>query len=344
MQAIQLSFIVCVAASLILTPVVRKWAMKVGLYDIPKDERRVHKMPIPVSGGLAIFFAVVAGVLLFLPLDRANIAYLIGAAVVAFTGLYDDKFDMSPKAKFLFQILAGLILVLGGVRIEFFTNPFYGEDLLINLDFLAIPITVFWVVGITNTINLIDGLDGLACGISGIASISLMFVAYRFDQKEMAVLAAILAGSCLGFLPYNFNPAKIFMGDTGALFLGFTLSYLSIQGVMKSIALITIFIPVLILGVPVFDTTFAMIRRKLSGKSIAEADRGHLHHRLLNRGLNQKQTVGSLYGISILFGIVGNLVSNMHEKNGLITAIIIIALVGILALFLGLLHERGEEN
>ena len=242
------------------------------------------------------------------------------------------------------EILAAAVLIVGGTKISFFTNPFYGTNLVINLDWLAVPITVFWVVGITNTINLIDGIDGLAAGISAIASISLMFVAHRLQHEEMAVLAAILAGGCLGFLPYNFNPAKIFMGDTGALFLGFTLSYLAIEGVMKSVAMITILIPVLILGVPVFDTTFAMIRRKLSGKSISEADKGHLHHRLLRHGFNQKQTVLALYGVSIVFGIIGNIVSTMHEKNGLIASIIIIAAVGILALFLGLLNEREEEH
>ncbi len=337
-------FLVAALISAIATPIVRKGAIRFGFMDIPKDERRVHKKAIPLSGGLAIFLAVVAAVLIFLPIEREKIAYLVGASVIVLTGLYDDKFAMSAKAKFAMEILAAAILIFGGIKITFFTNPFYSADLLINLDWLAIPITIFWVVGITNTINLIDGLDGLACGISAIASISLMFVAHRLHHDEMAILAAILAGGCLGFLPFNFNPAKIFMGDTGALFLGFTLSFLAIEGVMKSIAMITIFIPVLILGVPVFDTTFAMIRRKLSGKSIAEADKGHLHHRLLRHGLNQRQTVLALYGVSIVFGGIGNIVSTMHEKNGLITAILIIAAVGVLALFLGLLNEREEEN
>ena len=337
-------FLVAALISFIATPVVRKGATRFGFMDIPKDERRVHKKAIPLSGGLAIFLAVLVGVLLFLPLEREKIAYLAGGAVIVITGLYDDKFAMSAKAKFAMEIVAAAILIAGGVKITFFTNPFYGNNLLINLDWLAVPITIFWVVGITNTINLIDGLDGLACGISAIASVSLMFVAHRLQHDEMAILAAILAGGCLGFLPFNFNPASIFMGDTGALFLGFTLSFLAIEGVMKSIAMITIFIPVLILGVPVFDTTFAMIRRKLSGKSIAEADKGHLHHRLLRHGFNQKQTVLALYGVSMVFGVIGNIVSTMHEKNGLITAILIIAAVGVMALFLGLLNEREEEN
>ena len=344
MKTMILPFLVAAIISFIATPPVRKWAMKHGFIDIPKDERRVHKKAIPLSGGLAIYLAAIVGVLVFLPLDRENIAYIIGASLIAFAGLYDDKYDLSPRYKFGIQILAAVALIVGGVKISFFTNPFYGANLLVNLEWLAIPITIFWVVGITNTINLIDGLDGLACGISAIASISLMFVAHRLNHGEMSVFAAILAGSCIGFLPFNFNPAKIFMGDTGALFLGITLSFLSIQGVMKSVALITVFIPVLILAVPVFDTTFAMIRRKLSGKSVTEADKGHLHHRLLRHGFNQKQTVLALYSVSVIFGIIGNIVSTMHEKNGLITALIILAVVGILALMLGFLNEREEEN
>ncbi|MDY6045115.1 MAG: MraY family glycosyltransferase [Peptoniphilus sp.] len=344
MKTILFPFFLAAIISFAATPIVRKWAIRSGFMDIPKDERRVHKSAIPLSGGLAIFLAVIVGMFAFMPLTRENVAFMIGATLIAGSGLYDDKYDMSPKGKFGVQILAAIILILGGVKISFFTNPFYGTNLLINLEWLAIPITIFWVVGITNTINLIDGLDGLACGISAIASISLMFVAHRLEHSEMAVFAAILAGGCLGFLPFNFNPAKIFMGDTGALFLGFSLSFLSIQGVMKSIALITIFIPVLILAVPVFDTTFAMIRRKISGKSIAEADKGHVHHRLLRHGFNQRQTVLALYCVSILFGIIGNIVSTMHEKNGLITAILILAIVGILALMLGFLNEREEEN
>lgn len=344
MKTMAIPFLLAAIISFAATPLVRRWAIRFGLLDVPKDERRVHKTAIPLSGGLAIFLAVVVSVCIFLPMTRENIAYLIGALLITATGLYDDRFDMSPKGKFGVQILAAIVLIMGGVKISFFTNPFYGSNVLIHLQWLAIPITIFWVVGITNTINLIDGLDGLACGISAIASISLMFVAHRFSHGEMSLLAAILAGACLGFLPFNFNPAKIFMGDTGALFLGFTLSFLSIQGVMKSIALITVFIPVLILAVPVFDTAFAMIRRKISGKSIAEADRGHVHHRLLRHGFNQRQTVLSLYCVSVVFGIIGNVVSTMHEKNGLITAILILAAVGILALMLGFLNERGEEH
>lgn len=344
MQTLLLPFFVAAILSLVFTPFVRKWSMKVGLVDIPKDERRIHKTPIPLGGGLAIYLSLVLTFFIFMPLTKENMSFLIGSTIIVSTGLYDDKYNMSPKAKFLMQILAALALIIGGVRIDFFTNPFYGREPLIYLELLSIPITMFWVVGITNTINLIDGLDGLACGISGIASISLMFVAFRYQNMGMAILASILSGSCLGFLPFNFNPAKIFMGDTGALLLGFGLSFLTIEGAMKSVAIIAIFIPVLILGVPIFDTAFVMIRRRLSGKSIVQADRGHLHHRLLYSGLSQRQTVISLYGISILFGIIGNIISKLHAQNALIVSIIIIAFVGFLAIVFGLFREREDDN
>lgn len=310
--------------------------------DIPNDERRVHKKPIPLAGGLAIFISFVVATLRYAPMDKDLMALIVGSILIVATGLYDDIYNLTPKMKFIMQIVAAIILIIGGVQINFFTNPFYGGHPLIYLKFLSVPITIFWIVGITNTVNLIDGLDGLACGISMIASISLMFVAYRFNNMQVAIIAAIVAGSCLGFLPYNFNPAKIFMGDTGALLLGFILSYLSVEGVMKSVAIISILIPVLILGVPIFDTTFAMIRRKLSGRSIASADRGHLHHRLLNKGLSQRQTVLILYFVSVVFGILANFVSMMEAQNGLIMLIMIIAILSLAALMFGMFSDKKK--
>ncbi|MDO5301454.1 MAG: MraY family glycosyltransferase [Tissierellia bacterium] len=337
-------FFVSMVLALVATPLVRLLAIKVDLVDVPKDDRRMHNKPMPIAGGLAIALAFFVSYCLFIPKTKESLALALGSGIILLTGLYDDKYNMKARTKFALQLVAAAVLVGGGVKIDFFTNPFYGKDPLIYLQFLSIPITIFWIAGITNTINLIDGLDGLACGISGIAAVALMFVAHRYQQSPIAVLSAILAGSCLGFLPYNFNPAKIFMGDTGALFLGFVLAYITIEGVMKSIALIALFIPVLILGVPIFDTTFAMIRRKLSGHSIAQADKGHLHHRLLQRGLSQKKTVLSLYAVSIVFGIIGNIVSTMHEKNALIMTIIIFGAVGILATIFGLLKELGDHQ
>ena len=281
-------------------------------------------------------------IIFFAGLHKETIALLVGGLIIAAGGFVDDLKDLSPKAKLLFQGIAAVVLILGDVRIEFFTNPFieYG---LISLNTLVIPFTIFWIIGITNTINLIDGLDGLAAGVSMICAISFMFIAYRFANYEVALIAVILAGVCLGFLPYNFNPASIFMGDTGALFLGFVLAYISIEGVMKSAAIITILLPVIILGVPVFDTTFAMLRRFFSGRNIMSADKGHLHHRLLKKGMTQRETVTALYIISVVFGVLANLASKFSSKTGLILSVLIILVVVLMAGMIGMFKHKEEE-
>lgn len=336
-------FIAAALFSLIFTPFVRRASCKYGIMDVPRDNRRVHTKPIPLAGGLAIYGAFVLGLIFFVGLKRETIALLIGGTIITVSGLIDDYKGLTPKGKLIYQGIAAVVLLLGNVRIEFFTNPFteYG---LITLKVLSVPLTIFWIIGITNTINLIDGLDGLAAGVSMICSISFMFIAYRFKNGEVATIAAILAGACLGFLPYNFNPASIFMGDTGALFLGFVLSYISIEGVMKSAAIISVFLPVLILGVPIFDTTFAMARRALSGRSIMSADKGHLHHRLLSLGMTQRETVTTLYLISVIFGILANAVSRFSSKTGFIVSGVIILVVIILAAWSGMFKHKEDEQ
>lgn len=342
MRQMLMPFIVATIISLVMTPIIRKYLIKYGIVDIPKDNRRMHKKPIPVAGGIAIYIATIISVIIFVGLNKSTIALIAGSTIIVVSGIIDDARGLSPKAKVLFQILAGICLVLGDVKIDFFTNPFNSQEQLIDLAWFSIPVTIFWVTGITNTINLIDGLDGLAAGVSMICSLSLMFIAFRFWNFGVAAIAAILAGSCLGFLPYNFNPAKIFMGDTGALFLGFVLSFISIEGVMKSAVAITIFLPVLILGVPIFDTTFAMVRRKLSGRSIASADKGHLHHRLLEMGLSQRQTVVVLYTISIVFGIVSNIVSTLDSGAAIAVSLLMLSVVAIGAIMFGMLKGKEE--
>ena len=342
MEKIYFSLIIAAILSLALTPLARIFAIKFNFIDVPKDNRRVHTKAIPLLGGLAIFLAVIIAIFIFLDYKGERLGLLIGSTLILASGIIDDKYNLSPKAKMGFQILAAIVLVAFGVKIEFFTNPFNMGHSLVFLEVLSIPITIFWIVGITNTINLIDGLDGLAAGVSMISSISLMFIAKSFGFYDISILAAIVAGACLGFLPYNFNPAKIFMGDAGALFLGFVLSYISIEGVMKSAAALTIFVPVLILAVPVFDTAFAMVRRKLSGKSMVAADKGHLHHRLLRLGLNQKQTVLVLYFISIVFGLIANLLSNIDAKLGIFISSLVIFSVILIAYMFGMFKSKEE--
>ncbi|CDZ75549.1 undecaprenyl-phosphate N-acetylglucosaminyl 1-phosphate transferase [Peptoniphilus sp. ING2-D1G] len=326
----------------LLTPVLKRIAFKHGFLDEPRDKRRVHKKPIPLLGGVGIYFSTVICILIFVGLSREIIGLIIGSTIILISGLIDDKWDLSPKKKMLFQIVAAIVLIMTDTKIEFFTNPFNFGESVIFLKFLSVPVTIFWVVGITNTVNLIDGLDGLAAGVSMISSISLMFIAKKLGFEDVSLIAAIIAGSCLGFLPHNFNPATIFMGDAGALFLGFVLSYITIEGIMKSAAMLTIFVPVIILGVPVFDTTFAMIRRKLNGKSMVSADKGHLHHRLLAMGLSQRQTVLILYSISVIFGLLAYTIAGLDSKVGLFMSVLIFIAVLILAMAFGMFKPKEE--
>lgn len=345
MEVIKIYFTPFILAALIsfaLTPLMIKLAGIFGFIDIPKDDRRMHNKPMPLAGGLAIYISITALSFYFLNINKTLIALIIGSTIIVISGLIDDKVGLSPKLKIVFQLIASVILVLANIRIEFFTNPFVIES-LVGLKYLAIPVTIFWICGITNTINLIDGLDGLAVGVSMICAISMLFLTNENNHTQVAILCALVAGSCLGFLPFNFNPAKIFMGDTGALYLGFMLSFITIEGVMKQAAILTIFIPVLVLGVPVFDTAFAMLRRKLEGKSIAEADKGHLHHRLLRKGLNQKQTVLILYTISATFGIIANFIAEYKSNEALIISLLMIVVIILVGVASGMLSNKEEK-
>lgn len=335
-------FLAAFVITFLQMPFTIKFAKKKGFLDVPKDNRRVHKKPIPVGGGIAMVISVSILMLFFLPINKGLVMTIIASLIIAISGLYDDKKGLSPKLKFIFQILAAVILIIAGMKIEFVTNPFDSNDALLILNMLSIPVTIFWVCGITNTINLIDGLDGLASGVSMICAISMFFITYNMGRYDVSLVCALVAGACLGFLPFNFNPAKIFMGDTGALYLGFMLSYISISGFLKQAAILMIFVPVLILGVPVFDTAFAMVRRKLSGKSMVEADKGHLHHRLLKMGLNQRQTVVILYSISAIFGLLANLISKFHSSIALVISIGVIVLILATGVAAGMLKNKEE--
>lgn len=340
MQLFVLPFILAGIISLIATPWVRKLAFKIGAVDIPKDNRRVHKEPMPLIGGLAIAMGVFISIFIFMPIDKTTISILLGGLVIIIAGIIDDIKELRPRYKMLFQILAAIILILGDVKVDFITNPFAKGSGIVYLNWLSIPITLFWVVGITNTLNFIDGLDGLSAGVAMISSLSLMIVAGKFGYASVIILAATVAGSCLGFLPYNFNPAKIFMGDTGALFLGFMLAAISIEGVMKSVAAIAVIAPILILGVPIFDTTFAIFRRLLNGQSVATADKGHLHHRLLNRGFSQKKSVLILYGMSAIFGVFAILIASANSKQSVYLAMSMLVLTVLIAIGLGFFEKR----
>lgn len=300
MDSFLFSFFMAFILTVFFTPLIKNLATHVDSYDHPSP-RRINQRPVPNMGGIAIYLGFLLSIIAFGELTPVLQGLLLGASFIFLVGILDDYKEISPYLKLLAQIIAALIAVFHGIRIDFVTNPFGGY---IFTGALAIPISVFWIVSITNTINLIDGLDGLASGVGAIASLTLFAVALKEGQPVTALLAITLSGSAFGFLPYNFHPARIFMGDTGAMFLGFILATISILGALKTTTAVTLAIPVLALGVPIFDTVFAIVRRHQCGQPIFQGDRGHLHHRLLEIGLTQKKAVLVIYSISILLGIM----------------------------------------
>ena len=392
------------AVSFLMCPLVKSFAYKIGAIDVPKDNRRMHKKPVPRLGGLAIFLGFIVSMLLFVKVDHQLQGILLGASIIVVLGVVDDMSPLRAYFKFCVQIFAALVAVFHGVVIQTLSNPnvfaespywdlgwlsipitvlwivgitnavnlidgldglacgvstisaismlviallvsesdvalvmaaplrayfkfcvqifaalvavFHGvviqtlsnpnvfaESPYWDLGWLSIPITVLWIVGITNAVNLIDGLDGLACGVSTISAISMLVIALLVSESDVALVMAALVGACLGFMPYNKNPAKMFMGDTGSTFLGYILATISIQGLFKYYAIVSFAVPFLILGLPMFDTLFAIIRRLAHGQNPMAPDRGHIHHRLIDMGLNQKQAVAALYVISSILGL-----------------------------------------
>ena len=327
MSNIYILAIITALVCFIITPLVKKFAITVNAIDVPKDERRVHCKPIPVMGGLAIYISFVIGAILYNGiLTTSQLGIIIGATVIVIGGMIDDIKELSPKYKLLIQIIAAGCLLISGVRISILTNPFREFYPYLNIGWVTIPVTIIWIVGVTNAFNLIDGLDGLAAGIAFISSVTLMIVSIINGRLEPAFLTAVLSGAILGFIPYNFNPASIFMGDTGSQLLGFLLAAISIEGAIKSATAFVIAVPILAFGLPIYDTLFAMIRRKVSGKSIMQADRGHLHHRLLDMGLSQKQAVIIMYFISAILGGIAIIAMQISNQR----AYFLLALVAVI--------------
>jgi len=290
--------------SLLVTPWVSKLAFRIGAVDKP-GKRKVHTQLMPRLGGVAVFAGFMAIAVIFYGFDTRVLGIMAGGSIILLLGILDDKYDLPARYKLLGQIAAAAVVVATGTIIRFVDNPFDGY---IGLGAFAIPLTILWIVGITNALNLIDGLDGLASGISLIALTTFTIMAYRTDQVVVAMLTLALAGAVLGFLRYNFHPASIFLGDSGAMFLGFMIASLAVMGLLKSVTAITFITPVLVLAVPILDTAFAMIRRFINGKPIMHADKGHLHHRLLAFGLSHKHVVLVIYGFSIMASLAAMLI------------------------------------
>jgi UDP-GlcNAc:undecaprenyl-phosphate GlcNAc-1-phosphate transferase len=342
--------------TLVLTPLVRDWSKRRGLVD-EGGGRKIHKSPMPRLGGIAMFtgFAVAMGVEYAgerfwgwgggMPTaDGPFVGFLIGLAIIFATGVIDDVTELSPAVKLTGQVVAALVPIAMGLRVDFIGNPFGGG--LVQLGMMSWIVTLVWMVGFTNVINLIDGLDGLAAGVTAIAASSFLILAHQQNQLVAAAVAAALIGCCVAFPRYNFNPASIIMGDSGSMFLGFAMAGVSLLGVMKSVAAITLAVPLLIIGVPIFDTASAIIRRTRHGRPIQEADKGHIHHRLLDRGFNQRQTVVIIYIWSIGLALGGYA---MRWAPGLYkygAFIVLAVLSGFMASWLGLFeaaHIHAEE-
>lgn len=329
----------CIASFLtvlLVTPIVIKLAFKIGAVDKP-NARKVHTKITPRLGGLAIFIGAIVGYFVAGLYHERMTTIMVGAIIIVMVGILDDIYTLSPKWKLFGQLLAALLIVKSGLTIGILNIPFVGD---FGLGFLSYPITILWIIGITNAVNLIDGLDGLSAGISSIALATIAFMAFHQNTVLILTIAVILIASSIGFLFYNFHPAKIFMGDTGALFLGYCISVLSLLGLYKSVTLFSFIVPIIILGVPVFDTTFAIIRRIANKKPISAPDKSHLHHRLLALGFSHRTTVLIIYGFGIFFSICAVMFSSSTFWTSIIILVVLTIVTEIFAEITGIVSER----
>ncbi len=326
-----------------MTPLAVWFAPKIGAMDIPKDARRVHNKPMPRFGGAAIYIGMMVSLAVFTLQGRGVVPIMMGCTIVYALGLIDDLMDMKPIIKFAGQVLAATVVFAMGVRITFvkitiidilFTS---GHPILFGsvIDYL---VTVLWLVAITNAVNLIDGLDGLAAGIAAISALCIAYVAYIHGYELPTMLMMAVAGSALGFLPFNFHPARIFMGDGGSQLLGFAIAAFSVQGTVKGATIMVVLLPALVLGLPIFDTIMAIIRRTSRHQSISTADKEHLHHKIMKAGFGQRRAVMLMYSLSGIMGIMAVLYS-----RGLYVECI--GLLGIAAMIVGvILTDTGKNN
>ncbi len=347
-----LGFGLAFAISAAATPLVRQYALRHGIVDHPSETRKIHKTAIAYLGGVAIFVGFLVTVLALVPMSRQLTALLAGCSILVVIGIIDDRRGLSPWMKLGWQFVAAGVALAGGIGITTIANPFGGIiDLsagrvaldLVGFHFHITPVanlvSLLWMVGLANTINFLDGLDGLACGISGIAAfvLFLLTVGPRVHQPVVALLAIILAGAAFGFLPYNFYPARIFMGDSGAYFLGLTLAMLAVYSGAK-LATAT-----LVLGFPVADAVWVVTRRLLHRSSPFKADRRHFHHLLLDVGLSQRQAVLILYGIAVVLGTTALVVGSLGKLITLAVICVLMAVsVGVLTVMAWLRREHGK--
>ena len=320
---------VSLAATLVLTPVVRRLAITVGAVDVPKDSRRMHKKPIPTIGGLAIFIGFLVSVLLFTEIDTQMRGILMGSMILVVLGVIDDIMDLPAKLKFVVQFAAAGIAVGHGCVIQTLSNPnLFSQAPYLNLGWLSIPVTLLWIVALTNAVNFIDGLDGLAAGVSAISAGTMLVIALMYSESSVAIVIAAL------------------LGDTGATFLGYLLACMSVQGLFKYYAIVSFAVPFVLLGLPIFDICFAFLRRIAHGKSPMTADRSHMHHRLIDMGFSQKQAVAIAYVISALLGLSAVVLASTNTSRALILvgAIVVVGAVGLKVVFNTKKHEQALKD
>lgn len=333
---IYITLIVCFFSSILLTPLVKKLAFIVGATDKP-NYRKVHQKIMPRLGGLAIYISFIIGLLVLHPGAPYAAQIVIGSIIIIITGILDDIYELSAKVKFIAQISAASVVVIwGGVHVQFINLPFGGH---VEFGYLSIPLTIIWIVGITNAINLIDGLDGLAAGVSSIALITISGMAIIMGDGYVTAVASIVLASTLGFLFYNFHPAKIFMGDTGALFLGYMISVLSLLG-FKNVTIISFIVPIIILGVPISDTFFAILRRIVNKKPLSAPDKSHLHHCLLRSGFTHRQTVLIIYAMAAFFGLAAIIFSQAKLLGGFFFIVVLLIMIELFAEMIGLVGKN----
>jgi UDP-GlcNAc:undecaprenyl-phosphate GlcNAc-1-phosphate transferase len=322
------TFVTAIIIAIIICPFLIKYSHKIGAVDAP-NYRKMHTRSLPTIGGVAIYFAFLVAFLYIAQITNISYTILVGATIIFITGFVDDLISLKPWQKLLGQIIATVIVLGEGIQIHYLTLPFVGESIHVNY-WVSFAISFVWIIGITNGINLIDGLDGLAAGVSGIAATSIFAMALIMGNIPVALLSLALVGSTAGFLCFNTYPAKIFMGDTGALFLGFMLAVLSVMG-YKQVTLITVVIPIIILAVPIIDTLVAIVRRKVNRQKITVADKSHIHHKLIDAGFSHRGAVFFIYGISFVFGSAAVIFSQVSLLGA---SIIFIALILVLELLI----------
>lgn len=327
----------------IIVPAVTWLAKTYNFMDKP-NYRKVHVKDVPRLGGIAIFVPFTAGLFLLRGLTQVFegktelfLALLLGGVIIAIIGLLDDKFEISPKQKLFGQLVASIVVVALGVRIGY-VSTFNGEGLL-ALGWLVIPATIVWIIIITNAINLIDGLDGLAGGISMIAALSIAVIAFLSGNETVGLLAILLAASVVGFLCFNFYPAKIFMGDVGSLYLGFILAVITLQE-LKQITLFGVMVPLLLLAIPILDTLYAIVRRKVNRLPLLQPDKNHIHHALIRNGLSHRKAVLAIYGISASFAFLGIMIPYLGIGVIILWTMALMALFQLVAVSTGMLKNR----